>query len=145
MSLSRTALAIAAVGLGFLTACSNTVTPNALPAESATSSTSAIPSAPEPTTLAPADGPLDTNAPAAEPPPPAAPPQPAAPPEPAPTTTPPPPAPKPTKPPAPTSTPKPYYKSCKEAKAAGATPLHKGDPGYRPGLDGDNNGIACEK
>ncbi|WP_280266746.1 excalibur calcium-binding domain-containing protein, partial [Nocardia wallacei] len=37
------------------------------------------------------------------------------------------------------------YKSCKEAKAAGATPLRKGQPGYRAELDSDNDGVACEK
>lgn len=38
-----------------------------------------------------------------------------------------------------------YYKNCSEAKAAGAAPLHRGDPGYRAALDRDNDGIACEK
>ncbi len=38
-----------------------------------------------------------------------------------------------------------YYSSCKEAKKAGAAPLHVGDPGYRAGLDGDGDGVACEK
>jgi hypothetical protein len=37
-----------------------------------------------------------------------------------------------------------YYSSCAEARAAGAAPIHKGDPGYRPGLDADGDGIACE-
>ncbi|MGO0061464.1 thermonuclease family protein [Brevibacillus fluminis] len=37
-----------------------------------------------------------------------------------------------------------YYASCKEARAAGAAPLHKGEPGYRPEMDGDKDGIACE-
>lgn len=37
-----------------------------------------------------------------------------------------------------------YYKNCSEARAAGVTPLHKGEPGYRPGLDRDGDGIACE-
>lgn len=37
-----------------------------------------------------------------------------------------------------------YYVSCKEAKAAGVAPLYKGDPGYRPELDRDGDGIACE-
>ena len=37
-----------------------------------------------------------------------------------------------------------YYASCKEAKAAGVAPLYKGDPGYRPELDRDGDGIACE-
>ncbi|MCR6689472.1 DUF1524 domain-containing protein [Cellulomonas sp.] len=38
----------------------------------------------------------------------------------------------------------PYYASCAEARAAGVTPLHRGTPGYRPGMDGDGDGIACE-
>ncbi|MBB1156719.1 MULTISPECIES: excalibur calcium-binding domain-containing protein [Amycolatopsis] len=38
-----------------------------------------------------------------------------------------------------------YYKNCAAAKAAGVTPLHRGDPGYRPGLDRDGDGIACER
>ena len=38
----------------------------------------------------------------------------------------------------------PYYKNCAEARAAGVAPIHKGDPGYRPGLDRDGDGIACE-
>jgi hypothetical protein len=37
-----------------------------------------------------------------------------------------------------------YFKNCKEAKAAGAAPLHRGEPGYRAALDRDNDGVACE-
>ena len=37
-----------------------------------------------------------------------------------------------------------YYKNCSAAKKAGAAPLHRGDPGYRSGLDRDNDGTACE-
>lgn len=37
-----------------------------------------------------------------------------------------------------------YFKNCKAAWDAGAAPLHRGDPGYRPELDRDNDGIACE-
>jgi hypothetical protein len=37
-----------------------------------------------------------------------------------------------------------YYKNCSEARAAGDTPLYRGDPGYAPHLDRDNDGIACE-
>lgn len=37
-----------------------------------------------------------------------------------------------------------YYANCREARAAGAAPLYAGDPGYRPGLDRDRDGIACE-
>ena len=38
-----------------------------------------------------------------------------------------------------------YYANCTEAKAAGAAPLYRGDPGYRAKLDGDHDGVACEK
>ncbi|WP_236796457.1 excalibur calcium-binding domain-containing protein [Amycolatopsis sp. GM8] len=37
-----------------------------------------------------------------------------------------------------------YYANCTEAKAAHAAPLHIGDPGYRPALDRDKDGVACE-
>ena len=37
-----------------------------------------------------------------------------------------------------------FYPDCAAARAAGAAPLHRGQPGYRPGLDGDGDGIACE-
>jgi hypothetical protein len=37
-----------------------------------------------------------------------------------------------------------YYKNCAAARAAGAAPLYRGQPGYRPALDRDNDGIACE-
>ncbi|NKY87007.1 excalibur calcium-binding domain-containing protein [Nocardia veterana] len=37
-----------------------------------------------------------------------------------------------------------YYKNCTEARRAGVAPLHRGDPGYAPHLDRDNDGIACE-
>ena len=37
-----------------------------------------------------------------------------------------------------------YYANCAEARAAGAAPLYRGQPGYRSGLDRDNDGIACE-
>ena|GEM_PF-1067295 len=36
------------------------------------------------------------------------------------------------------------YKSCAEARAAGAAPLYRGDPGYSSSLDRDNDGVACE-
>ncbi|MFT4186660.1 MAG: excalibur calcium-binding domain-containing protein [Micrococcaceae bacterium] len=36
------------------------------------------------------------------------------------------------------------FKSCQAARAAGATPLFKGQPGYSTTLDHDGNGIACE-
>ncbi|BBZ15051.1 GmrSD restriction endonuclease domain-containing protein [Mycobacterium branderi] len=37
-----------------------------------------------------------------------------------------------------------YYPNCKAARAAGATPIYAGQPGYRPGLDRDGDGVACE-
>lgn len=37
-----------------------------------------------------------------------------------------------------------YYKNCTEARAAGVTPILRGQPGYRPALDRDKDGIACE-
>ena len=37
-----------------------------------------------------------------------------------------------------------YYQRCADARAAGAAPLYIGQPGYRPGLDGDGDGVACE-
>jgi hypothetical protein len=37
-----------------------------------------------------------------------------------------------------------YYANCAAARAAGHAPLYRGEPGYRPGLDRDNDGIACE-
>jgi|GEM_PF-244755 len=36
------------------------------------------------------------------------------------------------------------YRSCAEARAAGAAPMRIGAPGYNPRLDGDHDGIACE-
>nr|WP_236783109.1 DUF1524 domain-containing protein [Arthrobacter sp. QXT-31] len=38
-----------------------------------------------------------------------------------------------------------YYANCSAAKAAGAAPLYVGSPGYRPALDRDSDGIACER
>nr|WP_235620645.1 DUF1524 domain-containing protein [Mycolicibacter sinensis] len=37
-----------------------------------------------------------------------------------------------------------YFPNCAAARAAGAAPILIGQPGYRPGLDGDGDGIACE-
>ncbi|QQZ64497.1 thermonuclease family protein (plasmid) [Paenibacillus sonchi] len=37
-----------------------------------------------------------------------------------------------------------YYKNCSAVRAAGAAPLHKGEPGYSKKLDRDGDGIACE-
>src|SRR5699024_917334 len=37
-----------------------------------------------------------------------------------------------------------YFPNCSAARAAGAAPIHAGEPGYRLGLDGDGDGVACE-
>lgn len=47
-------------------------------------------------------------------------------------------------PPAGGDAPSAYYANCSEARAAGAAPLYRGEPGYRPGLDRDDDGVACE-
>ncbi|WP_448614967.1 HNH endonuclease family protein [Modestobacter sp. URMC 112] len=36
------------------------------------------------------------------------------------------------------------FASCADARAAGAAPLHRGDPGWSDGMDGDGDGVACE-
>ncbi|WP_442957866.1 excalibur calcium-binding domain-containing protein [Phenylobacterium sp.] len=36
------------------------------------------------------------------------------------------------------------FQSCAAARAAGAAPMSRGDPGYNPNLDGDGDGLACE-
>lgn len=62
---------------------------------------------------------------------------------PAPATTPAPrtqPAPAPMNPPVPSA----YYANCAAARAAGAAPLLRGQPGYRAALDRDGDGRACE-
>ncbi|MEV6388455.1 excalibur calcium-binding domain-containing protein [Nocardia xishanensis] len=60
------------------------------------------------------------------------------------------PTPQAARPPAPPAPPEPqqssvYYRNCAAAKAAGAAPLHRGEPGYRSELDRDGDGIACER
>ena len=37
-----------------------------------------------------------------------------------------------------------YYRSCAVAHAAGVYSIPRGAPGYRPALDADNDGVACE-
>ena len=37
-----------------------------------------------------------------------------------------------------------YYANCAAVRAAGAAPLYAGQAGYRPALDRDSDGIACE-
>jgi hypothetical protein len=36
------------------------------------------------------------------------------------------------------------YANCTAARAAGAAPVRRGDPGYAAHLDRDNDGIGCE-
>lgn len=36
------------------------------------------------------------------------------------------------------------WRGCNDARAAGTTPILRGEPGYRSGLDGDGDGVACE-
>ena len=36
------------------------------------------------------------------------------------------------------------FANCTEARAAGAAPVRRGDPGYGPHLDRDNDGVGCE-
>lgn len=57
------------------------------------------------------------------------------------------PAPAQTYAPAPVAEPAPQsasYENCSAARAAGAAPLYRGQPGYASKLDGDNDGVACE-
>lgn len=37
-----------------------------------------------------------------------------------------------------------YYANCSAVRAAGAAPIHRGDPGYGSHLDRDGDGVACE-
>ena len=37
-----------------------------------------------------------------------------------------------------------YWSRCNAARAAGTAPIYLGEPGYREGLDGDSDGVACE-
>jgi hypothetical protein len=37
------------------------------------------------------------------------------------------------------------YANCDDARARGAAPVLSGQPGYRPGLDSDSDGIGCEE
>lgn len=37
-----------------------------------------------------------------------------------------------------------YYENCDAARAAGAAPVRRGDPGYRSGLDRNGDGVGCE-
>ncbi|GAA5514896.1 hypothetical protein Dcar01_03660 [Deinococcus carri] len=46
--------------------------------------------------------------------------------------------------PAPANSGSAYYANCAAVRVAGAAPLLRGQPGYRPGLDRDGDGRACE-
>ncbi|MBT2492703.1 excalibur calcium-binding domain-containing protein [Streptomyces sp. ISL-96] len=37
-----------------------------------------------------------------------------------------------------------YYENCAAARAAGAAPVHRGEPGYGSHLDRDNDGTGCD-
>lgn len=37
-----------------------------------------------------------------------------------------------------------YFANCSEARAAGAAPVHRSDPGYSSRLDRDGDGVGCE-
>jgi micrococcal nuclease len=50
-------------------------------------------------------------------------------------------APAPVPPPAATGV---YYKNCTAVRAAGAAPIHAGDPGWQTKFDGDGDGVGCE-
>ncbi len=36
------------------------------------------------------------------------------------------------------------FRNCDEARARGAAPVRRGDPGYGPHLDRDGDGVGCE-
>ena len=38
-----------------------------------------------------------------------------------------------------------YYANCDDARAHGATNIPQGTPGYRPELDADHDGFACDE
>ena len=37
-----------------------------------------------------------------------------------------------------------YYQNCTAVRAAGAAPIHAGDPGWQPKFDADGDGVGCE-
>ncbi|MFJ6522808.1 hypothetical protein ACVW0K_004080 [Streptomyces filamentosus] len=128
-------------------------TPTATPTPTEEPSTEAPTPTPEPTTEAPTtEAPTPTPEPTTEAPTP----DPTTPeptteaPKPAPTTpkpaTPKPKPPAPTTRPAETAEPEPeaYYANCDAVRAAGAAPIHAGEPGYSRRLDRDGDGVGCE-
>ena len=54
------------------------------------------------------------------------------------------PAPSPAPAPAPASSASGPFANCDAARAAGAAPVYRGDPGYAPHLDRDDDGVGCE-
>lgn len=42
------------------------------------------------------------------------------------------------------SNPRREFANCSQARAAGAAPVYRGDPGYGRHLDRDNDGVGCE-
>ncbi|AIY02282.1 hypothetical protein ART_2683 [Arthrobacter sp. PAMC 25486] len=40
--------------------------------------------------------------------------------------------------------PEPYYQNCSAVRAAGAAPIHAGEPGFLSKFDGDGDGVGCE-
>ena len=50
----------------------------------------------------------------------------------------------PAAPPAPAPAPSGAFANCSEARAAGAAPVYRGDPGYGSHLDRDDDGVGCE-
>jgi len=112
------------------------------PCPSGTSTTSAAASSVPSPEVPPSSEPTTTTSPPSSPPPSTTPPTTSAPTTAVPTT------PAPTVPPPTTPAPTAasvYYANCAQAKAAGAAPLYRGQPGYREALDRDGDGIACEK
>ena len=53
-------------------------------------------------------------------------------------------APAPAPAPGPAATPASPFENCAAARAAGAAPVHRGQPGYGPHLDGNGDGVGCE-
>lgn len=37
-----------------------------------------------------------------------------------------------------------WWPGCDPVREAGSAPLYRGEPGYREGMDGDGDGVACE-
>ncbi len=37
-----------------------------------------------------------------------------------------------------------FFNTCTDARAAGFNSIRRGEPGYAPHLDADNDGVACE-